>query len=544
MTPAMEHGALRSQPLIQLEAAGKSFGTNIVLDGVDFELRPGEVHALCGENGAGKSTCLGLLYGLHQPTTGRILCDGNEQLIESPSHAQSLGIGCVFQELSLAGALSVAENIFAGRVPTRLGVVDWPELRRRAEALLAEFGLDIDVSMPVDGLPISSRQIVEIAKALSLNSRVLLLDEPTSALAPDEVDALFDVLKSLTKKGIGIVYVSHHMAEIFQISDRITVLRDGRRISTLPVSETSQEKVVAEMIGGAHPGDVTRSDQGGGNEVLNVKNLTHPGEFEDISFSIKAGRDRWYGRSNGRPPQRDCPVHRWTDAWRDRRNQIAWQASQLCVLAASDARWCRVCPRGPQDRRSISGTIAQRQPDFSQSFRTHVCRFHTCSTIKAASQAAIDAFSVKTSGITELVGDLSGGNQQKIMLAKWLKRAPALLIIEEPTKGVDVGAKFQIHTELLRRAAEGMAILVVSSDFPELVSLSSRILVVHDVASWAMSRQLRQPRLRFFNWPPETLFHRWMQLNPINQESRRDHDSSSQFAHETTPVAPCPASLC
>ena len=183
----------------------------LVLKNVDFALMPGEIQALCGENGAGKSTCLGLLYGLHQPSAGHVLCNGNNQQIESPSHAQSLGIGCVFQKLSLAGALSVAENIFAGRVPTRLGIVDWPDLRRRAEALLAEFCLDIDVSKPVDILPISSRQIVEIAKALSLNSRVLLLDEPTSALAPDEVDALFDVLRTLTKKGIGIVYVSHHM---------------------------------------------------------------------------------------------------------------------------------------------------------------------------------------------------------------------------------------------------------------------------------------------------------------------------------------------
>ncbi|WP_299640032.1 sugar ABC transporter ATP-binding protein [uncultured Ruegeria sp.] len=480
MTPAMEHDALRSQPLIQLEAVGKSFGTNIVLDGVDFGLRPGEVHALCGENGAGKSTCLGLLYGLHQPTAGRILCDGNEQRIESPSHAQSLGIGCVFQELSLASALSVAENIFAGRVPTRLGVVDWPELRRRTEALLTEFGLDIDVSMPVDGLPISSRQIVEIAKALSLNSRVLLLDEPTSALAPDEVDALFDVLKSLTKKGIGIVYVSHHMAEIFQISDRITVLRDGRRISTLPVSETSQEKVVAEMIGGAHPGDVTRSDQGGGKEVLNVKNLTHPGEFDDISFSIKAGEI--VGMAGLMGARRSEIVRSIAGLMHGATGEIRLDGKPVSFASLRQAMRAGV-GFVPEERKTEGLFLEQSLSDnlIAASLSEHTSvGFMRASTIKAASQAAIDAFSVKTSGITELVGDLSGGNQQKIMLAKWLKRAPALLIIEEPTKGVDVGAKFQIHTELLRRAAEGMAILVVSSDFPELVSLSSRILVVHD----------------------------------------------------------------
>ncbi|WP_170378454.1 sugar ABC transporter ATP-binding protein [Ruegeria atlantica] len=480
MTPAMKPDSPGLQPLIQLDRVGKSFGTNIVLDGVDFELRPGEVHALCGENGAGKSTCLGLFYGLHQPSAGRILCDGKEQRVESPSHAQSLGVGCVFQELSLAGALSVAENIYAGRVPTRFGVVDWPELRRRAEALLAEFGLDIDVSTPVENLPISSRQIVEIAKALSLNSRVLLLDEPTSALAPDEVDALFEVLKSLTKKGIGIVYVSHHMAEIFQISDRITVLRDGRHISTLPVSETSQEQVVAEMIGGAHPGDVTRSGKVNGEEVLQVQDLTHPGEFEDISFSIKAGEI--VGMAGLMGARRSEIVRSIVGLMHGATGEIRLHGKPVNFASLRQAMRAGV-GFVPEERKTEGLFLEQSLSDnlIAASLSDHASAgLMRSGSIKAASQAAIDAFSVKTSGINELVGDLSGGNQQKIMLAKWLKRAPALLIIEEPTKGVDVGAKFQIHSELLRRAAEGMAILVVSSDFPELVSLSTRILVVHD----------------------------------------------------------------
>lgn len=473
-------GREMATPLIRLDAVRKSFGSNLVLDGIDFDLRPGEIHALCGENGAGKSTCLGLLYGLHQPSSGRIFRDGAEIRIENPSHAQALGIGCVFQELSLAGALSVAENIYAGRAPARAGIVQWSELRRRAETLLAEFGLDIDVSRPVDSLPISSRQIVEIAKALSLNSRILLLDEPTSALAPDEVDALFDVLRGLTRKGIGIVYVSHHMSEIFRISDRVTVLRDGRRISTLPASQTSQEQVVAEMIGGAHPGDVRRSDASSGGEVLRVEKFSNDGDFHDISFSIHAGEIVGLAGLMGA-----------------RRSEIVRSIVGLLHGASGDVRLngevvrfgsLRAAMRAgigfvPEERKTEGLFLDQSLSDnlVAASLPDHAALgLMRPASVRRASRAAVEAFRVKTAGIGIPIGSLSGGNQQKIMLAKWLKRKPDLLIVEEPTKGVDVGAKFQIHTELLRCAAEGMAIIVVSSDFPELVSLSTRILVIHE----------------------------------------------------------------
>ena len=276
-------------PILEMKNVSKHFGVTAALSDVSFEMFPGEIHALVGENGAGKSTCLGLLYGLIQPTAGGVVLNDTEIRIESPAHAQELGIGFVFQELSLAGSLSVAENIFAGRAPSRFGVVDWPELRRRAEALLTEFDLLIDVSRPVDSLPISTRQIVEIAKALSLNPKILLLDEPTSALTPDEVEGLFVVLRKLASKGIGIVYVSHHMSEIFNISDRISVLRDGRKISTRQTKDTTQGQVVGEMVGGAHPGDVDRSNDLLGDTVLSVTGLTQPGLFENVSFEVRSG---------------------------------------------------------------------------------------------------------------------------------------------------------------------------------------------------------------------------------------------------------------
>lgn len=480
MLKPAEDTARRETPLLSLKAVCKSFGQNTVLDSIDFELLPGEIHALCGENGAGKSTCLGLFYGLHQPTAGTIKRNGAEVRIESPSHAQSLGIGCVFQELSLAGALSVAENIYAGRAPSRAGIVNWTELRHLASVLLAEFELDVNVSRPVDTLPISSRQIVEIAKALSMNSKILLLDEPTSALAPDEVDALFKVLRGLTAKGIGIIYVSHHMSEIFRIADRVTVLRDGRKISTLPVSQTSQEQVIAEMIGGAHPGDLPRAKTHSGSEILAVEALSCPNQFENITFSVKAGEI--VGLAGLMGSRRSEIVRAIAGI-----NQGASGTVRLNgkpVHFASLRHAMQACIGFVPEERKTEGLFLDQSLSanlVSASLEDHASLGVMRSrTIRDASRAAINAFGVKAASVHQRIGSLSGGNQQKVMLAKWLKRCPNLLIIEEPTKGVDVGAKFQIHTELMRRANEGMAIIIVSSDFPELMSLCTRILVVHE----------------------------------------------------------------
>ena len=475
-----ETGVVRSESLLSLHGVQKSFGSNDVLKDINFSLSEGEIHALVGENGAGKSTCLGLLYGLHAPSAGQIKRDGSSVRILGPSHAQELGIGCVFQELSLAGSLSIAENIYAGRAPSRYGVVHWKELNRRAEALLEDFGLTLDVAASVDSLPISTRQIVEIAKALSLNSKVLLLDEPTSALTPDEVAALFQVLRKLTARGIGIVYVSHHMTEIFAISDRISVLRDGHLISSRPTSETTQERVVAEMIGSAHPGDVERATDELGDVVLEVNNLSQDGHFADISFELRKGEI--LGLAGLLGSRRSEIVRCIAGLSRPDRGTINLK-NQAVEFRSLRAAMHSGVGFVPEERKTeglflndpLSANLVSSSMERHTSFGLLNRR-----TINEASESAIAAFSVKTRGPLEEIGALSGGNQQKVMLAKWLERNPDLLIIEEPTKGVDVGAKFQIHTELLHRAAKGMAILVVSSDFPELVSLATNILVIHE----------------------------------------------------------------
>jgi len=477
--PTEVAGTLDRQPgLISLSSVYKHFGQNTVLEDIHLKVVSGEIQALVGENGAGKSTCLGLLYGLHQPSSGQLRLDDKPVQIENAAHAQSLGISCVFQELSLAGSLSVAENIFASRTPSRLGMVRWKELRRRAEALLAQFDLSLDVTSPVDELPVSTQQIVEIAKALSLDARILLLDEPTSALTPDEVQALFTVLRNLAKKGIGIVYVSHHLTEVFAIANRITVLRDGRSISTRRTADTTPGRVVHEMLGKTQAATSEEAVQPLSTTLLSVERLGSAGRFEDVSFSLKRGEI--LGLAGLLGSGRSQIVRALAGLATGLTGHIELNGSTVRFRSIRDAMAAGV-GYVPEERKTDGLFLT-----FPLSANLVACSLnrHTKAgllsqrSIDVASQDAINAFSVKTQGSDDIIGSLSGGNQQKILLSKWLERNPELLIIEEPTKGVDVGAKLQIHRELKRRAAAGMAIIIVSSDFPELVSLSSRILVI------------------------------------------------------------------
>lgn len=466
--------------LIELQGVSKQFGQNVVLRSVDFQLRAGEVHALVGENGAGKSTCLGMMYGLLQPNEGLVKVSGNTAKIVNPAHAQELGVSCVFQELSLAGAMSVAENIFVGRMPSRYGLVDYPRLYQQAEDLLKEFGLQIDVTQPVDTLPVSLRQIVEIVKAISLDAKVLLLDEPTSALTPNEVQALFAMLRKLTAKGIGIVYVCHHMSEIFAIADRITVLRDGQQVNSCYINDTTPKQVISQMVGGNIPELSKKSQNLLGSIVLEAKDLALKGCFEDINFVLHKGEivslAGLLGSGRSQIAQALCGLETgWTGELIVTGKEVKYRS----FLQAIDDGLGYV----PEERKSEGLFL-----DFSVRDNVVAASLSQCSQIgflkphlmaSKADQAIAD-FDVKTPNQDIPIGSLSGGNQQKVMLAKWLQKSPQILIIEEPTKGVDVGAKFQIHAELRNQAAKGMTILLVSSDFAELASFSDRILVVRE----------------------------------------------------------------
>jgi ribose transport system ATP-binding protein len=467
--------------LLELSGITKWYGTTRALGDVDFDLRQGEVHALVGENGAGKSTLLAILSGVVAPDKGTINIDGRTVTINDPSKAQTLGISTVFQELSLAGSLTVAENVFVGRAPTVCGVIRWSELRRRTRQILSAFGIEIDVGRPVDRLPAGTRQLVEIAKALSLDARILLLDEPTSALTSDEVAALFAIITRLKTRGIGIVYVSHHMAEVFRIADRVTVLRDGRRMTTRPVAETSIDDVVRAMVGRKLeiftaeatlvPGPVALAARGNGAE----------GKSRHLELEI-----------------RFCEVVGLAGLMGSRRSELARSLVGLQRPPGGAAIEIKGRPtrlRGLRDAmtRGIAYVPDDRKTEglflsmsVTENFVvTALRRFARLGWIeraaaKEAAGEAVERFRIRVPSLAAAAGKLSGGNQQKLMLSKWLASDPAIVVIDEPTKGVDVEAKGEIHREIRRLAAAGKAILLISSDLPELFAISDRIVVMRE----------------------------------------------------------------
>ncbi len=468
--------------LLELRGAVKRYGATTALAGVDFDLKRGEVHALVGENGAGKSTALGLMYGVISPNEGELAIDGKVVQLSSIAHAQALGVSCVFQELSLAEGLSVAENIFAGRPPTRAGLIDWARLRAEARTLLDDFEIEVDVRAPVGSLPVGARQVVEIAKALSLKAQVLLLDEPTSALSPDEKRALFRLVRRLTARGMGIVYVSHHLPEVLEIADRITVFRDGRKISCHQAKDTSEEEIVREMVGSAVDRAQTAKRAALGDVLISMQGVSAGRKLRDLSLDMHAGEvlgiAGLLGSGAATIGELLAGLERPT-------------AGQISLAGAPFApRSFRVAKRAgiafvPQERKTeglfIDVSLRGNVVAASLGRHTRAGLFGEASASRAA-RKAISAFSIKTDGDSRPVSSLSGGNQQKVMIAKWFETDPRLLIVNEPTKGVDIGAKQQIHTALREAAAEGRCVLVVSSDFPELISLCDRIAVIRQGA--------------------------------------------------------------
>jgi ribose transport system ATP-binding protein len=468
-------------PLLAVSGVGKSLGGTRILDDIRFDLLRGEVHAIVGENGAGKSTLMNILSGVLQPDAGDLHLDGERVHFDGPRAAQRAGIGTVFQELSLMPMLSVAENMFPNRAPVRRGgTIRWRALHDAAHALLAPLGVQVDVRMRVEQLPTSTRQLIEIAKALSLDARVLIMDEPTSALTANEVAALFKVMRGLTARGIGIIYISHHLHEVFELADRITVLRDGRRIDTLRTAQTDHDEIVRKMVGRdvitthaarAKPGDAT---------LLSAQGLTRRGHFEQIDFTLKAGEIvglaglAGCGRSELgmalagvlRPTSGTLSVDGQLRRLRDLRDAMALGIAYLPAERKTDGLFL---DHSLADN-MIAATLGQftRHGLIASARRDEIAR------------SQCNALSIRAHGIHQPVGRLSGGNQQKVLLAKWLLTRPRVLIVEEPTRGIDIGAKMEIHALLRTLADKGTAILVISSDLPEVLALSGRIVVMHE----------------------------------------------------------------
>jgi len=474
----------RSQrPIVRMASISKSFiGTDAVRN-IDLEFLPGEVHALVGENGAGKSTLVRVLAGIYPDYRGEIFFDGRPVRIHTPRLARELGISMVHQELSLVPELSVAENMFLGReAPSRIpGLINRGRVEKEAGAILAEIEADISPVQRVNQLSLAKQQLVEIAKGTSMRSRVLILDEPTSSLTEPEIMDLFRVIRTTKDRGVAVIYISHKLAEIFAIADRITVLRDGARLSSRPVGQWDEADLVREMVGRALYDFFPRSHKHlQDHPVLEVTNLTQRPHFADVSFTVHCGEVvGLYGLIGSGRTRLAKAVFGLSQA---ERGQIRIQGRPVEVRSPSDAIANGVA-LVPEDRR-ILGLVQMLD----------VRKNLTLPRLKALSNSLfinnrkeqqlvrenIAGLKIRTPTARLPVSDLSGGNQQKVVLGKWLNTNPAILILDEPTRGIDVGAKAEIRHRIDALAAEGMAILLISSELPEIIGMSDRILVMRD----------------------------------------------------------------
>ncbi|MFT4065477.1 sugar ABC transporter ATP-binding protein [Paraburkholderia sp.] len=470
-------------PFVELRSIAKSFGPVEAIKDVSLKLRSGRVHTILGENGAGKSTLMKILAGVHVPTRGEVLLRGEPVTFATPSESQAAGISIIYQELSLATNLSVAENIFAGHEPRRFGIVDFKALMRRARDLLDDLGIDIHPHTPVARLSMAQRQLVEIAKGLSRDADLVIMDEPTSSLSDRDAEVLFDIVMKLKARGTAVVYISHRMDEIMRISDDISVMRDGQYICTHDKNGTTIGALINLMVGremsGAYLPRTTALDARR-SPLLEVRNLTIEGKFHDISFSVRPGEIFGFfgligaGRSDvmnalfgiGRPD-----------------GQIVMDGKPLRLRSPENAISAGIA-FVTEDRKHeglvLMHSIAQNVT--MASFERKGARFGILDRRfeERETHDAIDRMKIRTAGPHQAVGDLSGGNQQKVVFSKWLSLRPRVLILDEPTRGVDVGAKFEIYRVMRELADAGTAIVLVSSELPEVLAMSDRLAVMRE----------------------------------------------------------------
>lgn len=466
-------------PRVELVGLSKSYGGVYALCDVTFAIQPGRVHALVGENGAGKSTLVKILAGAVRADAGVIRIDGQSVDIKNARDAQQFGISLVHQELNLVPHLSVSENIFLGRWPAKWGVfVQRHDLSVAASRLLSELNLDVPVRASVEQVTVARRQMVEIAKALSIQSRVLILDEPSAVLTPSELESLFRVVRELANRGASVVYISHRLEEIFALADEVTVLRDGRHISTRPVGETDRQRLIREVVGRELSEEFPGRSRNMGQVALSVRQLSVPGRLSEVSFDLKAGEilgltgmvgsgrtslaKAVYGAVNGVAGQIQIGSH------------VGPFASPREAIRAGIAYV-------PEDRRR-EGLLLLRSLRENLML-AHIKRHARAGLLRlraerATSRELIGRLRIKTMGTESPAATLSGGNQQKSMLARWMIQSYPVIILDEPTRGVDVGAKAEIYELMNGLSANGVGILMISSELPEVIGMSDRIGVM------------------------------------------------------------------
>jgi ribose transport system ATP-binding protein len=452
------------------------------MDQVSIDIAPASIHALVGENGAGKSTLIKILAGATPADSGTIAIDGRKVSITNARDAQQLGISVVYQEFNLVAELSVAENIFLGRWPhNRLsGAIDFARLHHDAQGLLNTLGIRIPITERIAELSVAQKQMVEIAKALSLQARVLVLDEPSAVLTPHELRALFAIIRDARQRGVSIIYISHRLEEIFEIADSVSVLRDGRHISTRPIGEASRQSLIAEMVGRPLDQEFPHRESRMGEPVLRCKRLTGRFGFRDVTFEVHAGEVFGItglvgaGRSTlGRALfGAHMPLHGTIQVG----EQYGPFSNPRQAIAAGVVMV-------PEDRKS-QGLLLQRplRENVILAYRDSVARsgFFRTTLERETIHGMMASMQIRASNMETPVAALSGGNQQKVLLARWMIKPQRVLILDEPTRGIDVGAKHEIYTLINSLAAGGMAIIMISSELPEVIGMCDRIGVMHE----------------------------------------------------------------
>jgi D-xylose transport system ATP-binding protein len=476
--------------LLKLNSITKLFPGIKALDNVNFDLIEGECHAIVGENGAGKSTLMKILSGVYPSGSysGEILIDDEQKHFYSVKDAEKSGISIIFQELSLIKNLSVAENIFLGREPSRFGFINRESMYRETQQILQDLQVSIDPRIKVGELSIGKQQIIEIAKALSKRARILLLDEPTSALTDSEIENLFQILKKLKNKGVGMIYISHKLEEVFSVSDRITVLRDGKTIKTDLTKNLTKNQVISLMVGREVEDIFPKTQHNVSDVVLEVKNLeAYDAEESDkriikgVSFYVRKGEVLGIAGLMG--AGRTELLRAIFGDWEGKREgEVFIEGKKVTINSPSDAIRNRIAFVTEDrkryglilDKNILENTTLASLESFANMFVTD-----KINELKAT-ERLIDSLKIKTTSAFALVENLSGGNQQKVVLGKWLLTNPKIFFLDEPTRGIDVGAKQDFYLQINKLAKEGLAVVLVSSELPELLGLSDRILVLHE----------------------------------------------------------------
>jgi ribose transport system ATP-binding protein len=476
----------QQETILRMESISKAFPGVQALDNVDFEAAAGKVVALVGENGAGKSTLMKILCGAYHKDAGRIFLHGQETEIENPYHAQQLGIAIIYQEFNLTPNQSAAANIFITREPRRQGLgrffnfVDQHRMEREAQEHLNQVGARVPATALIRDLSVAQQQMVEVAKALAVDARIIIMDEPTSALGEDEVETLFEIIGTLKEQGIAIIFITHRLEEVFRIADRVVVLRDGQRVGSMPIGEATFDKVIHLMVGRELTEMFHKEEAEIGEPLMEVRGLTRRGVVEDVSFNLRRGEILGFAGLVGAGRTETARLLFGVD--RKDAGEIWVDGKQMRINSPVDAVAAGL-GFVPEDR-GLQGLVLKLPvlenivlPTLNDHSRAG---WMDQRGLRNTSQTYVDKLDIRTPHLRQKVMFLSGGNQQKVVLAKWLALQPKVLIMDEPTRGIDVGAKAEVHALMSQLAQAGMGIIMISSELPEILGMSDRVLVMHE----------------------------------------------------------------